>query len=176
MDGATLKKEVSIISFQTILDAIDKNSRFHDTAKLFFSTLAHESAKNFTIRKHYAFMPLPVFNLLFRIISELYQEYESKSQGAAINEKIDVIETILAGVDQDRFSLDDPPIDSVFELGMLLGDEKDTNINIVCNETDAEPARQRLIKNNNPLKKYETKPMTTENWVVKHLTSSNTGH
>lgn len=165
-----LIKQVSILSFETILDALNKESDLHKSSKLFFATLANESAKNFTIRKHYAYIPKPVFDLLFEIISDLYQEYVKKDCSQKIKEKIDVIETILAGVDMDKFELDQPRLESVFELGRLLNDEENTEINVVCNESQAKNTPQLLI-NKYPHNKYEFEPMTTEQWIIKHLTS-----
>ena len=139
-----ITKEISIISFQTVVDAIDIKSDLHEDTKLFFATLAKESSKNFTIRKHFAYIPKPVFEKLFGIILELYKEYEEKGNTGEIRKKIDVISSILAGIDMDKFELDEPIQESPFELGRLLNDEAGTNINIVINEKNGHKIKDGL--------------------------------
>lgn len=166
-------KQISIPCFKTILDALDKNSRYNSTSKLFFSTLATESRKNRTIRTHYGIITKPVFTLLYEIIYEIYNEYEKDDSSTAkekIIKKLDVIEAILAGLDYDIFELDMPHKESVFEMARLLNDEEGIEINLVSNNHELQTVQKTLIEKDAIYKEFEI--LDTEKWISKHISRS----
>lgn len=153
-------KVVSIPSFKTILDALDKNSTFHSTAKLFFSTLATESGRNYTIRKHFGIITEPVFSLLFEVISELFREYsKQETKTDEVLNMLDLISSVLAGLDQDPFKLDMGHKGSVFEMAKLLSDQQNVTIEIISND--------KLHYDNDK----GLTSITTDEWISKYLIS-----
>lgn len=162
-----MKKQISIPCFKTILDAMDKGSPEHLTSRLFFSTLANESGKTQSLRKHYGIITKPIFNLLYDIIFEMFEEYEKVGKDSTdMIKKLDILESILAGLDYDIFELDMYHEESIFEMARLLNDEEGVDINLVSNNKKLEEVKKRLIKEN---KDYDFEIISTDKWIAKHI-------
>jgi len=158
-----MAKKVFITCFKTIIDVLDKDSKYHETSKLFVSLLAKERFQVNVNKSFCGKIGLPVHNSLFDVSHEIYKEkFENTKDKDKSMEDIELLATIFAAFELDGYALSNLDIhESVLELGRDLNDEYE----VVIVSNNCEKLKEIKAKLEKTGRIYDFDIITTFKWM-----------